>query len=181
MTQQTTIEVQGAGTLKTSDARAIAAAITINTLISKNAARAFGRDGDIGHVTASGFIVSPDRSQTLLMLHGKTNCWVQFGGHCDGDPDVLGVAKKEIFEETGTDAFSLVSDRIFDIDIHEIPQFRDIPAHLHHDIRYLFEMDPSLPVPGNNESQAIEWVLMEDLEKYSTERSVLVVRDAAHW
>lgn len=177
----TSIEVIDAGTLQTEDERAIQAAITINELIAQNGARAYGRHSDIGHITASGFIVSPDRSQTLLMLHGKTNCWVQFGGHCDDDPDVLGVAKKELFEETGTDAFSLVSERIFDIDIHEIPQFKDIPPHLHHDIRYLFEMDPSAPVPGNNESQAIQWVPMEDLERYSTERSVLVVRDAVNW
>jgi len=177
----TKTDIIGAGTFHAPDPRGVAQAIAVNNLIKRHGDRAYGRDSDIGHITASGFIVSPDRTQTLLMLHGKTRCWVQFGGHCDGDKDVLGVTCKELYEETGTDAFSLVSPNVFDIDIHEIPQFKDIPAHRHFDIRYLFEMDPDEPVPGNPESLDIRWVKMDDLEQYSKERSVLVVRDAIRW
>jgi len=54
-----------------------------------------------GHVTGSAWIVSPDRSQTLLTLHRKLGKWLQLGGHADGDPNLLAVAMREAVEESG--------------------------------------------------------------------------------
>ncbi len=76
------------------------------------------------------------------MHHRKLHRWLMPGGHCDGEPDARSVATREIAEETGLISYSLIQDAIFDIDIHEIPARGDIPAHLHFDIRYLFEADP---------------------------------------
>jgi 8-oxo-dGTP pyrophosphatase MutT (NUDIX family) len=87
-----------------------------------------------GHVTASAWVVNHDQSAVLLIHHIKLDKWLQPGGHCDGDPDTLHVAKKECIEETGLEA-EPVSTEIFDIDIHEIPERKDIPAHLHYDSR----------------------------------------------
>src|SRR5215217_9702417 len=54
-----------------------------------------------GHITASGWVLSADKNSVLLMHHFKLDRWFQPGGHCDGDPDVESVARKEVWEETG--------------------------------------------------------------------------------
>ncbi len=136
----------------------------------------YGRDPREDHVTGSGFVVSPCRSFTLLMHHAKLDRWLQPGGHCDGDPDVAGVAAREVFEETGLRA-RLLSRRLFDIDIHEIPARGDAPAHFHYDLRFLFEADPANPLLGNEESHDLRWVALEDLPRYAPQRSVCVLRE----
>lgn len=136
----------------------------------------YGRDPREDHVTGSGFVVSPCRSFTLLMHHAKLDRWLQPGGHCDGDPDVAGVAAREVFEETGLRA-RLLSRRLFDVDIHEIPARGDAPAHFHYDLRFLFEADPANPLLGNEESHDLRWVALEDLPRYAPQRSVCVLRE----
>ena len=54
-----------------------------------------------GHLTGSAWIVSPDRTRTLLTHHRKLGKWLQLGGHADGDPDLLAVALREAREESG--------------------------------------------------------------------------------
>ncbi len=136
----------------------------------------YGRDPREDHVTGSGFVVSPCRSFTLLMHHAKLDRWLQPGGHCDGDADVAGVAAREVFEETGLRA-RLLSRRLFDIDIHEIPARAEAPAHFHYDLRFLFEADPANPLLGNEESHDLRWVALEDLPRYAPQRSVCVLRE----
>jgi hypothetical protein len=61
----------------------------------------FARSLKIGHFTASAFLLNTDKTKFLLMHHKKINLWIQPGGHCDGNPDVLAVAIKESQEESG--------------------------------------------------------------------------------
>ena len=86
--------------------------------------QAFGRNPETGHVTGSAFVLSPDRSSVLLTHHKKLNRWFQLGGHCDGIADVPFVALKEAYEESGLVRIRPLSDRVFDVDIHEIPAER---------------------------------------------------------
>ena len=76
-----------------------------------------------GHVTGSAWIVSPDRTHAILLHHQKLDRWFQPGGHADGEPDILKVAMTEAQEETGLSAnqLTIISHRIFDIDVHRIP------------------------------------------------------------
>ena len=53
------------------------------------------------HLTASAIAVDPAREQMLLHFHKKLERWLQFGGHCDGDANFLGVAWRETTEESG--------------------------------------------------------------------------------
>ena len=80
------------------------------------------------HVTASTWVVSPDREQVLLMHHKKYGQWFQPGGHADGDPDVLNVALRECAEETGIDPahIRLVDAAIFDVDLHSVPTVGEV-------------------------------------------------------
>ena len=111
------------------------------------------------HITASAWVVSPDREKILLMHHRKYGQWFQPGGHADGDTDVLRVALRECAEETGLDPsqITLLNPAIFDVDIHDVPTLGQVPAHGHIDVRFVVEIDDSLPIPGNNESHAVEW------------------------
>lgn len=139
--------------------------------------RAFGRDPHIGHVTASAFVVNQDRTEVLMMHHAKLDRWLQMGGHCDGNPNVLAAALREAREETGLASVRPVSSEIIDIDIHEIPARSDEPAHLHHDIRFLATADRAEPIRHNHEARTLIWVAISDLEQYTHARSILVLRD----
>lgn len=144
--------------------------------------KAFSRDPFIGgHVTGSAFVLSPDATRVLLTHHAKLNIWVQLGGHCDGIEDARFVAQKEAYEESGLSRITLLSDDVFDIDIHEIPARKSDPAHLHYDVRFLMQAT-SETFTVSDESHALAWVPLDDLEAVSTETSLLRMRDTAlHW
>ena len=127
-----------------------------------------------GHITGSAWVVNPTRDKVLLMHHRKHNQWFQFGGHADGDSNIIRVALRETQEETGLplDAIKLVGhNRIFDVDIHTIPAGPKGPEHMHFDIRFLVEIDDSIPVPGNNESHEILWVPLEEVTRFNNNLS----------
>lgn len=126
-----------------------------------------------GHVTGSAWIVDTERTHALLIHHVKLDKWLQPGGHCDGDPDVIGVALKEVLEETGLTVTPL-SEEIFDVDIHPIPERKGIPGHLHYDIRYLVSAPRTTDdLPVNHEVNEIRWIPFDQLPAYSTDASLL--------
>ncbi len=133
----------------------------------------FHRDLWPGHVTGSAWVVSPDRSRVLLLHHRKHEQWFQPGGHADGDADILRVALRETSEETGLD-FShirLVSEAVFDVDVHTVPASELGPRHDHYDIRFLVEMDDDLEIPGNDESHQVLWVPLHQVARFNNNRS----------
>jgi 8-oxo-dGTP pyrophosphatase MutT (NUDIX family) len=115
------------------------------------------RSSPCGHITASAWIVSPDRRQTLLTHHRKLNRWLQLGGHADGEPDVVKVAMMEALEESGIPAFTLLSQGIADLDIHEIPARASDPAHLHYDVRFFLQASTT-QVLISDESHDLAWL-----------------------
>lgn len=133
----------------------------------------FYRELSPAHVTGSAWVVSPGRSQVLMMHHKKLDQWFQPGGHADGESDIVRVALKETAEETGIDAshIKLVDNNIFDVDIHTIPAHGSDPEHQHIDIRFLIEIDNELPVPGNDESHDILWIDLQNVSRYNRNRS----------
>jgi len=130
-----------------------------------------------GHITASCWIVSRDHRHYLLTHHRKLDRWLQLGGHCDGDSDVLGVAAREAYEESGLDALDWVkSDRgllVLDIDVHRIPARGSEPEHEHHDIRFLGVARERQPLEVSEESHALAWFEMEHCERDHDEESLL--------
>lgn len=126
-----------------------------------------------GHVTGSAWIVSPDRQRVVLLHHRKLDRWLQPGGHCDGNPDVLEVALKEAQEETGLQRLRVVSESVFDVDIHPIPMRGDIPKHLHYDVRFLLEADPGEAFGLSDERKDIQWVPLDKISSLTREESVV--------
>jgi len=125
------------------------------------------------HVTGSAWVVSPDRNRVLMMHHKKHGQWFQPGGHADGDADIVRVALRETSEEMGIDLshIKLLDLSLFDVDIHGIPAIGNEPQHDHIDIRFLVEIDDSLPVPGNDESHEVMWVNLYEVARYNNNRS----------
>ena len=125
------------------------------------------------HVTGSAWVVSPDRESVLMLHHRKLDQWFQPGGHADGDNDVLRVALRETSEETGLDAenIRLIDEAVFDVDIHTILASHEAPHHEHIDIRFLVEIDDSLPLPGSDESHDVLWVDFHDISRFNNNRS----------
>ena len=125
------------------------------------------------HVTGSAWVVSPDFTQALILHHVKQDQWFQPGGHADGDNDVLRVALRETSEETGLDPdqIQLLSEEVFDVDIHTIPASRHDTWHEHIDLRFLVQIDNRLPVPGSDESHEVLWVDLRHVSAYNNNRS----------
>lgn len=126
-----------------------------------------------GHVTASGWVLSPGKDAVLMMHHRKLDRWFQPGGHCDGDPDVREVAVKEVLEETGITDLRTLNDGIFDVDVHLIPASKDIPAHYHYDIRFAFKIDDRQEVVLNSESKDVQWVPVSKVQDFEGSESIL--------
>ncbi len=134
----------------------------------------FERSLDIGHVTASAWILDKDRTHALLLHHQKLDRWLQLGGHTDGNPDVLAVSIQEAKEESGLSHISVLQKTIFDLDIHLIPARKEEKAHFHYDVRFLLEADRGEALSQNHESKAVEWVTLPEVsDKVGGEASIL--------
>jgi 8-oxo-dGTP pyrophosphatase MutT (NUDIX family) len=137
----------------------------------------FERSLSIGHITASAWLLNKDKTKTLLMNHAKLNLWVQLGGHCDGNPDVLAVAIKEAQEESGIQNIVPVSNDIFDIDIHLISANKREAEHYHYDIRFLLQVASDEVIVQNSESNELRWVSKDRNELPTNARSVVRMFD----
>lgn len=127
--------------------------------------RCFYRDHfDPGHITASAILFDVTGDKILINHHKSLNKWMNFGGHCDGEEDVLAVAIRETMEESGITALKPFTADIIDIDIHNIPanDKKGEPAHAHFDIRYIMQMTGTQNFQVSDESLALEWMTIND-------------------
>ncbi len=126
-----------------------------------------------GHVTASSFVVSPDKESILLCFHRKWNKWVQLGGHADGIEDTLQVALKETEEESGICINQLeVVNELLDIALFFVETSLTEASHYHYDVRYLM-FSKTWDVQVSKESKELRWVRFEDVKKLTTEVELL--------
>jgi 8-oxo-dGTP pyrophosphatase MutT (NUDIX family) len=130
-----------------------------------------------GHLTGSAWIINRAGTHTLLTHHRKLDLWLQLGGHADGDTDIHRVALKEAREESGLDGFEFVDREIFDLDIHRIPARKQDPEHWHYDTRFLLRTSADEDFSVSEESHDLAWVPAGELENFTTEHSMLRMRD----
>jgi 8-oxo-dGTP pyrophosphatase MutT (NUDIX family) len=128
---------------------------------------------NIGHITGSAWLLNPGRSAVLFTHHKKLGKWLQPGGHADGDPDVLRVAVREAREESGIEKIEPISQEIFDLDVHAIPEHKGITAHYHYDIRYALQVTGDAAFKISDESIDLAWVAINEIPNYSREESLL--------
>ena len=133
----------------------------------------FEKDNLPGHFTGSAWVISPDKNKILMTHHKKLNMWLQLGGHADGEKDLKSVALKEAKEESGFNNFSILSEEIFDLDIHKIEPMNEEPEHLHYDVRFLLEADPNeQDIIISEESHDVKWIHLDDVLEYNSEESI---------
>jgi 8-oxo-dGTP pyrophosphatase MutT (NUDIX family) len=89
------------------------------------------------HFTGSALVVDADGSRVLLQHHRKPSRWLHFGVHCDGDEDILRVARREAQEKSGIWGLIVASQAPIDLQIYEIPSRGPEPRHFHYDVRFL--------------------------------------------
>ena len=122
----------------------------------------YHRINDVGHFTASGFLLNSDRTKFLLMHHKKLDQWFQPGGHCDGSSDLLQVAIRETIEESGIAEIAPIILDIYDIDVHLIPANAKEKEHYHYDIRFLLKTAGNDTFNQNEESNELRWIDIKD-------------------
>ncbi len=125
-----------------------------------------------GHITGSAWLVDSSGKRVLLTHHKKLGQWLQLGGHADGNPDVLAVAIREAQEESGIKNIQPVSEDIFDVDVHFIPERGSEPAHFHYDVRFALCADENEFVVSS-ESHNLAWIEIDRVQELTTEESLL--------
>lgn len=124
-----------------------------------------------GHVTASAWILSPDRHAVLLTHHRKLGRWLQLGGHVEQDGSVQAAALREAREESGIDDLRLLDEALFDLDVHLIPARKDEPDHFHFDFRFLLQAIGTDFRVGE-ESLDLAWVELDRLASGENDESI---------
>ncbi len=131
-----------------------------------------------GHITGSAFVLNNQKTKVVLVHHAKLNCWLQPGGHADGESNIAKVALIEAQEETGLMNLE-IKPNIFDIDIHTIPARKEVPEHLHYDIRFLIIANENEPFQISHESTDILWVYLNEIDNFKVDFSVKRMVDKA--
>ena len=116
----------------------------------------FRRERLAGHFTASAWLVDRAGERVLLTHHRKLDRWLQLGGHADGERDFARVALTEAEEESGLTDLT-VAPEIFDLDAHEIPEHKGVPAHIHYDVRFIVRAGENEAFVVSDESHALAW------------------------
>lgn len=135
--------------------------------------RCFERDCMPGHVTGSAWILNADETEVLLTHHKKLNKWLPLGGHSDGESNTREVARREAFEESGIEGLQILSEDIFDVDVHTIPANSRDPEHEHHDVTFLFRAPMGAAFQVSDESHDLAWVKVSRIGDYTSEPSIL--------
>lgn len=129
------------------------------------------RDCAVGHITASAWVLAPDRQSVLLTHHKKLNRWLQLGGHLEDDCSVQAAALREAHEESGLDGLTLLSSDLFDLDVHTIPARGAEAQHLHFDLRFLMQARQREFVLSD-ESHQLAWVSLASLQAQMLDASL---------
>jgi len=131
-----------------------------------------------GHLTCGSLLLDAARERVLLTHHRKLDCWLQFGGHCDGDANLRGVAWRETVEESGI-VPAWMSESPIDLDVHTIPARPGEPEHLHLDVRYLAVAPEGATEVCSEESHALGWFTAAQARQLGLDASVVRLLDLA--
>lgn len=134
----------------------------------------YTRENRAAHLTASAWVVSPDRRLVLMAYHNLYGSWAWLGGHADGERNLLSTALREVREESGLELVRPVSERVYSLEILSVSGHekhgRYVPSHLHLNVTYLLEADPAAPVRCKpDENSRVGWFSPEEAAAASSE------------
>ena len=135
---------------------------------------AFLRSNLLAHMTASSWIVNPERTKTLMVYHNLYDSWSWTGGHADGETDLLSVALREAREETGIEHVRPLSPEIFSLEVLTVDGHEKrgeyVPSHLHMNVTYLLEAEESDTLHVcREENSGVAWFTLEEALKACSE------------
>ena len=139
----------------------------------------FTRENEMAHLTASCWIVNPDRTKVLMAYHNIYDSWAWLGGHADGMEDLLAVALKEAIEESGVRAAPASQD-LFSVEILGVPghvkRGKYVSSHLHLNATYLLEADEHQTLHEKpDENSGVRWFALSDVLPNTRELEMRVV------
>ena len=134
------------------------------------------RDNLVGHLTASAWVVNPERTHVLMAYHKLYDSWAWLGGHADGCTDLVSVAVKEACEEAGLGADEVhpVSREVLSLEVlpvsGHVKKGKWVPSHLHYNVTYLLEASEEAVLKVNEEENTdVAWFALEDVQRASKE------------
>ena len=135
---------------------------------------AFLRSNPVAHMTASAWVVNPERTKVVMVYHRIYDSWSWTGGHADGEEDLLAVALRECREETGLQKVRAVSDEILSLEVLTVEGHEKrgeyVPSHLHLNVTYLLEADESETLRICEEENAgVAWFTLDGALEASSE------------
>ncbi len=134
----------------------------------------YTRDNEICHLTASAWVCDPAKEHVLMAYHKIYDSWAWLGGHADGERDLMQVALREVGEESGLQNIRIIMPEIFSIEVlpvnGHIKKGSYVASHLHLNITYLIEADPSEKLSAKeDENSNVAWFTLEGAVEASTE------------
>lgn len=114
-----------------------------------------------GHATGSCMVLSTQK-RAALIFHKNLQLWVQPGGHAQASETYSAdVAAREASEELG---ITVENDNLelFDLDVHRISPFENVPAHQHFDFRHLAVIEAVELEPATDAAEA-RWLTRSEM------------------
>lgn len=138
------------------------------------------RANEIAHFSASAWVVNPARDRVLMLYHNIYQSWSWPGGHADGEENLLGVALREVREETGLERVRPVTEQLYSLEIltvnAHVKRGKYVVPHLHLNLTYLLEADDSQDIRSKpDENSAVRWFGLGEAVEASSEPDMRVV------
>ena len=135
------------------------------------------RDNKIAHITVSAWITNESLDKVLMNYHNIFKNWGWLGGHADMMDNLLDVAKKEIYEESGLKNIKPLFNNIISLEalpvISHIKNGKVISSHIHLNVTYLFMANENDKLVINkNEGSGLKWVKIDDAPKITNEEQM---------
>ncbi len=148
--------------------------------IHKNKDDGLTRENTMAHFTASSVILNESLDKMLMIHHKIYDTWTWQGGHADGEDDLLKVALKEAFEETGINNLIVVNKnkepviRLNILPVKEhIKNGEFITNHMHLNVGFVFiASEEELLTLNSIETKGIKWISLDEIDAYAKEPEI---------